>query len=259
MKLNRLRNIAILVMTIMGLLPATASENFTYEASTAIDLGLGVNFNIANYHSEDFGAALFSGRLGNPQLSLRVSHFFSRHWGAYVKAEWTQNSYLCSQKTMLDKLHAKNDGYDYITSGKPKGRRGYAFLAGGVYRWDKNRWSLRPMLAIGYSSYNLNREFTAYRKTVGTNHLDELRYSIEQDKIHGIGSFVISPTIEASLHVTHHIDFFCNLTYEYNTAHVWQRFTITDVETGQELENSLAHERIGNNIAVNFGIRYILK
>ncbi|MGN1245972.1 MAG: hypothetical protein ACI4UN_04995 [Muribaculaceae bacterium] len=237
---------------------ARAEDDFTYKSGTEIDLGLGVSYNISNYKSEDYGAALFSGRIGNPMLALRVNHFFSRHWGAYFKAEWMQNSYLSSQKTVLDKLHAKDDGYDYITPCSTKGRRGYAVLAGAVYRFDKLRWSLRPMLAVGVSSYNLNSSFTAYRKQQDTNHMDAMLYAVEQDKRRGLTGLVISPTIEASLHVTKHMDFFCSLAFEYNTAQVWQRFTITDTETGRELDSTLAHEPIGNNIAVNFGVRYVI-
>ena len=54
------------------------------------------------------------------------------------------------------------------------------------------------------------------------------------------------------------MDFFCSLAFEYNSARVWQRFTITDTETGRELDSTLARESIGNNIAVNFGVRYII-
>lgn len=239
-------------------LTAHADDDFIYKSATEIDLGLGVSYNISNYKSEDFGAALFSGRIGNPMLALRVNHFFSRHWGAYLKAEWMQNSYLSSQKAVLDKLHAKGDGYDYITPCSTKGRRGYALLAGAVYRFDKLRWSLRPMLAVGVSSYNLSTSFTAYRKQQGANHLDEMLYVVAQDEHRSLTGLVISPAVEATLHVSKHVDFFCSLAFEYNSARVWQRLTITDTENGRELDSTLAHEPIGNNIAVNFGVRYII-
>lgn len=239
-------------------LTAHADDDFIYKSATEIDLGLGVSYNISNYKSEDFGAALFSGRMGNPMLALRVNHFFSRHWGAYFKAEWMQNSYLSSQKSVLDKLHAKGDGYNYITPCSTKGRRGYAMLAGAVYRFDKLRWSLRPMLAVGVSSYNLSTSFTAYRKQQGANHLDEMLYAVAQDEHRSLTGLVISPAVEATLHVSKHVDFFCSLAFEYNSARVWQRLTITDTENGRELDSTLAHEPIGNNIAVNFGVRYII-
>ena len=57
-------------------LAAHAEDDFKYKSATEIDLGLGVSFNISNYKSEDYGAALFSGRMGNPMLALRVNHFF---------------------------------------------------------------------------------------------------------------------------------------------------------------------------------------
>ena len=246
------------VLSLLVSMPLRAEENHTYADATSIDVGLGVSFNISNYCSEDSGAALFSGRIGNPSLSLRVNHFFSRHWGSYVKAEWLQNSYLTSQKTVLDKLHMRNDGFHYFTPCKPKGRRGYALLAGAIYRFDKLRWSLRPMLAVGFSSYNLNHSFTAYRKTDGSNHLDEMLYSVAQEKHRNLTGLVISPAMEATLHVSRHIDFFCNLAFEYNSTRVWQSLTITDMETGRQLESTTAHEPIGNSIAATFGIRYIL-
>lgn len=250
--------IALVVAAMCCTVSAKAEEDYAYRSATSIDAALGVGFNVSNYKSEDYGAALFSGRVGNPILALRIDHFFSRHWGGYVKAEWLQNSYLTKQKSVLDRLHDKDDGYDYITPSSTKGRRGYAFLAGGAYRWDKQRWSLRAMLGVGYSSYNLNRSFVAYRKPEGTNHLDEMLYTVSQKKTRGIGGVVVAPTIEASLHVSRNMDFFCNLTFEYNSARVWQKFTITDTETGRVLDSTLAHEHIGNNINLNFGVRYII-
>ncbi|MDD6779373.1 MAG: hypothetical protein PUD91_10145 [Bacteroidales bacterium] len=250
--------ISAIIIAAICTLSSHAEEVFAYADATSIDLSLGVSFNIANYHSEDYGAALFSGRIGNPTLALRVHHFFSRHWGAYIKAEWMQNSYLCSQKTVLNKLHERNDGFDYITTDKPKGRRGYALLAGASYRFDKLRWSLRPMLAVGFSSYNLNRTFTAFRKAEGTNRLQEMLYAIDQPEHRNLCGVVVSPALEATLHVTRRIDFFCNLAYEYNSTRVWQKLTITDLTSGRVLDSILGHEPIGNNISATFGVRYII-
>lgn len=237
-----------------GLLQA---EGFhSYEITTSVEMGIGASYNISSYSTPDNGAALFSGRVGHPLFRLNVSHFFARHWGAYVAAGFVPNSFLSTQKAVLDKLHPKNDGYDYITTNNSKGRRGYALTLGAIYRWDKSHWSLRPMIGIGLSSYNLEDTYTAYRKVEGTNRMEKIQYGVAQDSHCGITSFVVTPAIDVTLHISRKFDFFCNLSYEINTAEVWQKYKVSELHSGREIESSVAKEPIGNNISACFGVRY---
>ena len=240
-----------------GLLHAAGLH--AYEKTTSVDVGIGASYNISSYNTVDKGAALFSGRVGHSFFRVSVSRFFSMHWGAYVAAGIVPNSFLSTQKAVLDKLHPKDDGYDYITPCKPKGRRGYSLAAGAIYRWDKSHWSLRPMIGVGVSSYNIDEDYVAYRKVEGTNRMDMIQYSLAQDSHRGITSLVVTPAVEVTLHLSRKFDFFCNLSYEINTADVWQKYQLTELHSGKVIESGISKEPIGNNIGVCFGVRYHIR
>ena len=54
-------------------------------------------------------------------------------------------------------------------------------------------------------------------------------------------------------------DFFCNLSYEINTADVWQKYQLTELHSGKVIESGISKEPIGNNIGVCFGVRYHIR
>ncbi len=84
-------------------------------------------------------------------FNMRYSYFFGKHFGAYAAFNLSELSVY--RDSFLNRM--PDDGYRYKDAGYSTDRSNeyIGVSAGAVYRYDFGRWSLRPRVGIGYTSF----------------------------------------------------------------------------------------------------------
>ena len=112
-----------------------------------IDFGSGMTFSSVNIN-EHPGKTI---RSNGADISLRYTRFFNEHWGAYIEGEYEYNTVKRSR--YFGKVKSLDNGtykYNWFKTGATTPELSFpGIFAGCVYRYDINRWSLRPRVGIG--------------------------------------------------------------------------------------------------------------
>lgn len=136
-------------------------DTLPYGYGHTIELSGGPAYTIGSRYPNTLKTAWSDGGIFN----MRYSYFFGKHFGAYAGLNIESVS-LCN-----DKYFGKLDNsYTYKAAYQANNiRESYSGVSlGGVYRYDFGRWSLRPRLGIGYTSYS-TENFEYYRYARGNS------------------------------------------------------------------------------------------
>lgn len=131
-------------------------DTLPYGYGNTIELSGGPAWTIGSKYPNTLHATSSDGGVFN----MRYSYFFGKHYGIYAGLNIESVS-LDNDKYFrnLDKSYTyKAEYYEKISASEY-----YSGVSlGCVYRYDFGRWSLRPRLGIGYTSYS-PKDFDYYR------------------------------------------------------------------------------------------------
>ncbi|MDE6871505.1 MAG: hypothetical protein K2J62_05205 [Bacteroidales bacterium] len=124
-----------------------------YGYGNTVELSAGPSWTIGSRYPNALSMASSSGCAFN----MRYSYFFDRHFGIYAGFNLMEQGLSSGEYfSLLDKGAAYQARNCRILED-------YAGVSiGGVYRYDFGRWSLRPRVGIGYTSYS-TFDFDYYR------------------------------------------------------------------------------------------------
>ena len=116
----------------------------------SIDVAGGIASAPTRMHEHDGVTAWGKGGAG----SLRYTRYFNGNWGAFLQYELEGSSLdKKSYYSELDKLDGGKYTYNaFKTLSTCPGLVHEGFFLGGVYRFDVERWNLRPYAGVGYAS-----------------------------------------------------------------------------------------------------------
>ena len=145
-------------------------QEYAYGSSVDLQGGLSVMpYSISGDKRKAVGGATG----GNFQA--RYSYFFHKHWGIFASFSYTEADF--GQKEYFGTVNRADGGaYRYKTLPESgfyesyESRRRYneysaaaALQVGVAYRYDFGHWSLRPMVGVGFGSYDA--QTVAYKRT----------------------------------------------------------------------------------------------
>lgn len=150
----------ILISTFATICASIFAQNIE-PAKNTIDMGTGATLGTVKIFEHKGQEAFATGI----DFSLRYTRFLDRNWGAFVQGDLAYNS--VPRNTYFGKvstLDANRYTYNWFKTGSTTQGRSYTGLfAGGVFRYDIKRWSLRPRIGMGAAWYNM--KYSRYYRT----------------------------------------------------------------------------------------------
>ncbi|NDV56583.1 autotransporter outer membrane beta-barrel domain-containing protein [Bacteroides sp. 519] len=179
---------------------------------------------------------------------LRIQHFLSDNWGYFLTAQFYESD---GYYDLPQKIQPDRDKY-YTVNNRYEANKGSSenYLAGGIYRIDFRRFSIRPYFGIGVSKVKTDiHSFDLKGK--GNNEVLKSVYAMNDKKI---TSFCASPGLNLVWKVGTGIHFFGDVSYIHHFGSYKATHTVTDGYTGKQIKEESQKASLPNLLSIKVGI-----
>lgn len=239
-------SLLILFVAAFATLPLCAQETtidppIAYGYNHTIEAMAGNVQNLKSYAQlPDQGIALLNHDDLGANLSLRYSHFFTRHWGAYAQLDaFFLEGYSLDMQAPLSECY--NHGskevritcdFDDLSQGISSSHGMYLF--GAVYRYDIGKWSFRSRVGIGKIHQHSSRSRFYVVDTHAEHDYEQFTLSTTDSDgrfVRRLNAFAYAPAIQITFTPRRHFFFSTELQWTGTIGHFYQQTRIDQYRT----------------------------